>query len=91
MTRAGTASLLAGLAVVLALSACLTAKVEEPADTGAATCLPTYGDRCDCDPKCMTAAEIEAVNSGLVCDLGCPGEVDWTCERDEKGCRVADG
>lgn len=76
----------------LLLVAC--APAEDDADTAEVTaageCLPTYGDQCACEPQCMTQAEIDEVVRGLVCDLGCLGELDWACVRDERGCQVVD-
>jgi hypothetical protein len=66
--------------LLLALVAC--ADVPETA----ADCHPTRGDNCSCDAKCMTDAEIAAIDD--FCDLGCIGEIDWTCDVVDDACVV---
>ena len=63
--------------LVLLLAACGPAAPPEPGD-----CLPTYGDNCDCDPKCMTEAELQEARKDGPCDLVCDvdgNEPFWAC------------
>lgn len=55
---------------------------------GPGDCEPTWGDRCDCAPKCMTDAEEAAL--GDRCDIDCAADSggyapDWTCAVDDDG------
>lgn len=54
----------------------------------AADCLPSFGDHCDCDPKCMTQEEIDSLTA--VCDLDC-GDPDWSCDLEAGSCIVDEG
>lgn len=50
-------------------------------------CVATFGDQCGCSSYCMTPEEMEEVESGFICDLGCT-EVNWTCEVVDGKCEI---
>ena len=61
---------------------------------GPEDCIPTTGDNCDCEPKCMTQQELDRI--GARCDLGCffgdtgASGPNWTCTVVNDECVVAD-
>lgn len=62
--------------------------------TKAADCIPTTGDNCDCEPKCMTQDELDEAQKDGVCELGCMfgdgTEPDWTCTVVDGACAVVE-
>ena len=48
-------------------------------------CLPTLGDNCSCEPKCMTEKEIKRAQRNGICDLACPTDTagSWSCAVEE--------
>lgn len=71
------------LPLLLALVAC-------DREITADQCLPTLGDHCSCEPKCMTQREIDKITDQ--CDLGCDTAAeaqDWGCTVVDNACAVA--
>lgn len=55
-------------------------------------CVPSYGDHCDCYPKCLTPAQVEALDTGCAMACGNEGTGEpwawWTCRMDDGQCVV---
>ncbi|MSQ03534.1 MAG: hypothetical protein EXR71_16860 [Myxococcales bacterium] len=74
--------------LAIALGACaLMWACDSGGDPSAEECVPTFGDHCDCDPKCMSQDELDAILRGGVCDLDC-GDPDWSCDVEAGECTV---
>jgi hypothetical protein len=55
------------------------------ADTDRRPCVPFYGS-CDCSAKCRLIVETDLPDTA--CELGCLGDIDWTCALQEGKCVV---
>lgn len=76
--------------LLILLLGCPSTDREWSVDTSlaASDCTATWGDSCGCEPQCLTAEQIAALDDH--CDLDCDvdGGITWTCDVSDGACVV---